>query len=575
MAGSTQISSVVASLIIAADPAKGAEERSKSDLWIFREGRREVSGRAMVRNLANRLASKNSLLDCLIEAGELEAALADMNAPGAAAAAALTDALALSVCTGDQADQGVVEQLAGRISVPETISISPPEGFSYYALHPSDYARVVDRIASSSGTFAVIGVRSIGTTLSAVTTAALSGNGRPAQRTTVRPTGHPYARIVQFSTEQERWIEQQLSRSADFLVVDEGPGRSGSTFLSVAEALMRMKVPPESITAIGSREFDPETLCAQDAAKRWRRVRYLSTAPSVSSRFQNFAYIGGGDWRMHSFDDEADWPESWTQMERLKFLSPDGARFFKFEGMGPLGREVRERAFSLAEAGFSPAVVDAGDGFLSYQIIEGRNLRKRDVSPSVLERIARYCSFRVSNFSYSPPFSSQLASMLEFNVQQEFGSELRLDLGLLGSTNPVLADGRMQPFEWIASPQGELLKTDAISHGDNHFFPGPCDIAWDLAGAIVEWDLPFEAAEFLLRRFKQLSGLDVAEKLGAYMLAYCVFRLGFCKMAESTVLGSREESRLETAYCWYRSKAEKLLEAVTVPGRFFAVRVAT
>jgi hypothetical protein len=575
MAGSTQISSVVASPITAADPRKRADERAKSDLWIFREGRREVSGRAMMRDLEKRLASQTSLLDSLIEAGELEAALADLNAPGTSAAAALTDAVALRLFAGGQVDPAKLGILAGRIEVPETISISPPEGFTYYALHPSDYARVVKRITPQSENFAVIGVRSIGTTLSAVTTAVLNVKEQRAERITVRPTGHPYARSVQFSAEQERWIVAQLARSADFLVVDEGPGRSGSTFLSVAEALRRMRVPPGRITAVGSREFDPESLCAEDAARRWHSLRFVSTAPLVSSRFQNFPYLGGGDWRMHSFDDQEDWPESWTQMERLKFLSPDRRQFFKFEGMGPLGSEVRERAFILAEAGFSPAVSDAGDGFLSYQAIEGRNFRKQDVNTSVLERIAQYCWFRVSNFSCAPPFNSELANMLKFNVQQEFGRELSLDPGLLASTSPVLVDGRMQPFEWIASPQGELLKTDAISHGDNHFFPGPCDITWDLAGVIVECDLSSQAAEFLLRRFKQLSGIDVAQKLDAYTLAYCVFRLGFCKMAASTVLGSQEESRLEIAYRWYRSQAAKLLDAATARGTFSRATVAT
>jgi hypothetical protein len=574
MAGSTQISSGAASVITAADPPKRAEERAKSDLWIFREGRRDVSGRSMVRGLTRRLASENSLLDSLIEAGELEAALADLNTPGERAAAALTDALALGLCAGDRVSQAKLEQLSGTIDVPETISISPPEGFTYYALHPSDYARVVDRIASRSGIFAVIGVRSIGTTLSAVTTAALNAKGHRAKRITVRPTGHPYARTVQFSAEQERWIVEQLSQSAEFLVVDEGPGRSGSTFLSVAEALMRTGVPQERITAVGSREFDPESLCAEDAARRWHCVRFVSTAPSGSSRFQNFPYLGGGDWRIHFFKSEEDWPESWTQMERLKFLSPDRRQFFKFEGMGPLGSEVCERAFSLAEQGFSPAVADAGDGFLCYQTLKGRNLRKQDVSSSVLEQIARYCSFRVSNFSCASPSNSELGNMLEFNVQQEFGQKLRLDPAQLGSTNPVLVDGRMQPFEWIASSQGELLKTDAISHGDNHFFPGPCDIAWDLAGTMVEWDLSSEATEFLLRRFKQLSGMDVVQELDAYVLAYCMFRLGFCKMAASTVLGSREELRLETAYRWYRCKAGKMLDTAISAGNFSRTKVA-
>jgi hypothetical protein len=91
-----------------------------------------------------------------------------------------------------------------------------------------------------------------------------------------------------------------------------------------------------------------------------------------------------------------------------------------------------------------------------------------------------------------------------------------------------------------------------------------------LAGAIVEWDLSFEAAEFLVRRFKLLSGIEVAQKLDTYKLAYCVFRLGFCKMAMSTVLGSREESRLEAAYRWYRSRAGKLLERQLPAGIFLA-----
>jgi hypothetical protein len=562
MASSIQSSSSTQQVIPSAQP-KPAEERAKSDLWIFREGRRQVSGPAMVRDLIKRLASNASLLDSLIQAGELEAALADLETPAAFAAAALTDALAARLIAGDAHGSLDPQQLAREIEAPETISISPPEGFTYYALHPLDFARVTERIPDRSATSAVIGIRSIGTTLSAVTTAALKAHGRTATRITVRPVGHPYARTTEFSPEQERWIAEQLSQSAQFLVVDEGPGRSGSTFLSVAEALGRLGVPRERITIVGSREFDVEGLCAENARGRWRGLHYLSTVPGVSTRFVNFPYLGGGDWRMHFLDEEHEWPESWTQMERLKFLSPDRRQFFKFEGMGPIGSEVRERAFALAAAGFSPAVADAGDGFLSYQTINGRRLQKQNVSSALLERIARYCSFRVSQFACPPGNDSELRHMLEFNVQQEFGRELKMRPGQLTSENPLLVDGRMQPYEWIAPTSGESLKTDAISHGDNHFFPGPCDIAWDLAGTVVEWDLGAEATQFLLRKFRQFSGIDVSRRIRDYMLAYCVFRLGFCKMAMSTASGSAEESRLDLAYVRYRARAERLLDLRT------------
>jgi hypothetical protein len=562
MAGSTQISSGAPPSIVVTDPPKTADERAKSDLWIFREGRIEVSGPAKVRDLTRRLASPSSVLDSLIEAGELEAALADLNAHGAAAAASLTDALAIKLCTGEYAAGIQPEDLAARIQAPDIVSISPPEGFTYYALHPLDYAKVVERIATQSSRFAVIGIRSIGTTLSAVTTAALNGQGCAATRITVRPTGHPYSRNTQFSAAQEHWIKEQLARSAHFLVVDEGPGRSGSTFLSVAEALGRANVPQDHITLVGSRQFDPITLCAQNAVERWGKVHFISTIPSVSTRFCDCAYLGGGEWRMLRFNTEDSWPESWTQMERLKFLSPEGRQFFKFEGMGPQGAKVRVRAFALAANGFSPAVSDAGDGFLAYANVEGKTVGRQDVSASMLERIARYCTFRVSEFTLASPCNSELERMLEFNVQQEFGRELKLIPGQLTSANPVLADGRMQPFEWIASNQSEFMKTDAISHGDNHFFPGPCDIAWDLAGTIVEWNLDREATEFVLRKFQQFSGVAISDNLNVYILAYCVFRLGFCKMAASTVLEDTEESRLNFAYHWYRAKAAQLLDSI-------------
>lgn len=564
MVSSTQISSNTQPIAPTAARAKRADDRAKSDLWIFREGRREVSGPAMVRDIARRLASANSLLDSLIQAGELESALADLNAPGAPAAARLTEALAVRLCTGD-ADEGVdPNQLAGKIEAPETISISPPEGFTYYALHPLDFARAVERIPDHPSKCAVIGVRSIGTTLSAVTTAALNARGRAATRITVRPSGHPYARSAEFSPEQERWIAEQLLQSAQFLVVDEGPGRSGSTFLSVVEALGKLGITRDRITIVGSREFDPQGLCAEDAAQRWQELHYVCATPSVSSRFLNFPYIGGGDWRTYFCGAEQEWPESWTQMERLKFLSPDRRQFLKFEGMGPRGREVRERAILLASEGFSPAVCDAGDGFLSYTAAEGRHLRKQDVSPSLLEQIARYCSFRASEFTCTAIHNSELGHMLEFNVQQEFGRDLKLESGQLTTATPLLADGRMQPYEWIESREGKLLKSDAISHGDNHFFPGPCDIAWDLAGTAVEWDLDAEATEFLRGKFRQFSGVPISQQFEDYMLAYCVFRLGFCKMAISTVAGSREECRLESAYRSYRAKAQQLLASRAV-----------
>ena len=104
-----------------------------------------------------------------------------------------------------------------------------------------------------------------------------------------------------------------------------------------------------------------------------------------------------------------------------------------------------------------------------------------------------------------------------------------------------------------------MFKTDAADHSDDHFFPGPTDIAWDLAGAIVEWDLPRQAADYLLERYRRASGDDPESRMPGYLLAYTVFRMGYCKMAAAAVGISEEEQRLLRDYLWYRNKAGVLL----------------
>jgi hypothetical protein len=537
------------------------------DLWIFREGKRSVSARAIVADLRSRLrnaaASSGTVIDALIEAGELEAALEDAGCQSAASASRVTSAIASVVCGNSRDALAMAADTLGSLEVPARVHISPPEGFTYYALHPTDFVGVLGKVAREPRPCAVVGIRSIGTTLSAVVLAALLEEGRPATRITVRPTGHPYSRRTEFSALQLAWVEQNFG--GQFLIVDEGPGRSGSTFLSVAEALLDAGVARENITLIGSRAPDVNSLCADDAVRRWREFRFVSTTPSVNQRFERYTYVGSGDWRKFLLPAEQTWPESWTQMERLKFVSPDWNHLYKFEGMGPAGVEARTRAFQLAGAGFGPSVCEGDDGFLSYSLVKGRGMQPEDADGGVLDRIAKYCAFRYSEFSSAAPSGTpQLRQMVEFNIMQEFGVMLSLHEDDFCDDRAVVTDGSMRPYEWIATRSGPIIKVDGVDHGDNHFFPGPCDIAWDLAGASVEWKLSRAAIEYMLDRFRTESGVDVSSKFDLYRLAYLVFRLGFCKMGTSTVKGSPEEIRLRTAYENYRAHAHRLLEVATL-----------
>ncbi len=534
--------------------------------WIFREGRKEVNGRLFLQEVLRALddvlrkATNDNLIAALLLAGQLESALADENLFATPLAQATTDFVA-ALLVGDKPSGGnVLRSKLDAIKIPTKLTISPPEGFAYYALHPSDFVRTADEVNVGDASISVLGIRSIGTTLSAVVAAALRQKGSRVERITVRPTGHPYSRLIDFSPQQSHWIQNRLSEDSHFLVVDEGPGRSGSSFLSVAEALTRAGVSERSVTLIGSRAVNPADLCADNAVSRWSRFRFLCPATQTYDRFKHDFYAGGGEWRRF-FQLDSAWPPCWPQMERLKFLSADRRHLFKFEGFGSFGRTVLERAQLLAHSGFSPAAHNAGDGMIRYAVEEGPPCAARQVSTALLQRIAEYCAFRSREFAFGRTSISQLEDMARFNLQKEFGADVEFPPGSLMTANPVLVDGRMQPHEWIRRRDSNFVKVDGTSHGDDHFFPGPADIAWDLAGAIVEWDLDESASQFLLGHFQRLTGDDARRRIDAFLLAYTVFRLGYCGMALTTVTGTPEEQRLARACEKYRFLASDLLRS--------------
>jgi hypothetical protein len=539
------------------------------NMWVFREGRSTVSGRSLQQQLRASVlqvfhgSSMDTRVDALLRAGEVECTLLDAASPYSPHAGAVTDATAaaLAELPGWPALLAKAASLLGEIALPESVIISPPEGFAYYALHPLDLAALAGRVAPASAPVAVVGIRSIGVTLSAVVMAALIGRGTRAERTTVRPVGHPYDRRTTLSPEQLRWVARQRAASAQFLVVDEGPGISGSSFISVGEALLEAGVARECILFLGSRDPDPEKLTARDGAVRWRSFHAVSVPPTEHVPEDRGEYLGGGEWRRRSYDQECEWPASWVQMERLKFLSRDRRRIFKFHGLGRFGDAVAERARLLGETGFGPRMLSHAGGFSEFELAAGRPMHATLISAAVLERVADYCVLRALEFGARRRQAPQLEEMARFNIGEEFGYQPDGWLAPLNSDRLVIADGRMQPHEWLLTPAGTLLKTDNATHGDDHFFPGPVDIAWDLAGAVVEWGMSAEAARYMLARYRLRSGDDARGRMDAYLLAYSVFRMGYCAMAAFALRGWDEEPRLRHAALHYRRLAEAQLKS--------------
>lgn len=539
-----------------------AQDEAAWDLFVFRKARENLCAEQLRRQLLTCLRpalarnDRNALLNCLVRAGELECALADLGSPHIARVAQAVDALAAITVQPDSC--GPACDILGAFAslhLPPTVFLSHPEGFSYYGLHPLDFWDLAQQIRLESPSSAVIGIRSIGTTLSSIVCRALQGRGQHAERITVRPAGPPYQRQLEFTPPQLKWVRDHLLRGSEFLVVDEGPGFSGSSFAAVGRALRQAGVPNSQILLMGSRSPESTERCSHFDPE-WSTFRSCSVVQGTRLPAAAKIYCAGGYWRQNRFVDQRNWPACWTQLERTKYSSAEGRSLFKFEGFGRYGAAVCRRAEDLCRAGLAPPVLSYENGFVEYETVPGRPMCPSDCSPAVLKRLAEYCAFRAATQTASAPGPVSLEAMLHHNLRVEFGVEnLQLELPL---EKLVIADGRMMPHEWLASGE-RLVKTDGASHGDDHLFPGATDIAWDLAGVIAEWNLQRGQQEFFLGEYQRRSGDKAANRLSAYLLAYSVFRMAFWRMGGAAMAACDESPRLLREYGRHRNRVASLL----------------
>src|SRR5260370_3027419 len=531
------------------------------NLLVFRDDRRRVSGlqlkSALIRQIQNlrRASSADQLINALLRAGELECGVSDAALTSVRASAVLTEHLANALINPESALDAGAMQAAIDAAVPGEIAMSSPEGFAYYALHPLAFGDVVEQLPLRSRSVGVIAMSSIGTTLRAVATAAARAGGLCADRITVRPHGHPYNRYTDLSTEQLHFVRKSTAVNAEFLIVDEGPGLSGSSFLSVAEALSLAGVKDDRITLVCGHQPDFASLRADGGSQRAHRCRWAAVPLEARKPEEAEQFVGAGLWRGQLLSDAGAWPASWISSERLKYLTSNHSHrlLLKFIGLGHYGEKVFEREEQIAGAGFGLVPRRQAHGFASYDWIPGRPMSCADVNDGltedVLRRLAAYCAFRAETFPVELTGLEAQRQMADHNAQQ-----MALDVPIrLQLERPVIADGRMQPHEWLCTSDGHLVKTDCGSHGDDHFFPGATDIAWDLAGAIVEWRMDDAQARFFLETYRRASGDDPSKRIKDFVTAYTIFRRAYCLMAANALQGTDEQARLERAAAYYQA----------------------
>jgi hypothetical protein len=535
-------------------------------LFVFRKSRDVQSTGSLLRELCTEIerltGSADSLVDVLVRAGEIETGLADAASPAGPLMAAVVDRIARALYE-ENFDRPLLLQslreVAGENGLPVHIQCSHPEGFSYYGLHPMDFGDLALRLHRDLGpNVAVVGVRSVGSPLGAIVAASLRSCGKSVDRITVRPHGEPYQRTASFDGMQSQWISSKLQQQADFVIVDEGPGFSGSTFLSVAKALVGAGVPHARIFLMGSRPFSQRG--GMDDGESWSGFRTYTIDYSRHSPAGAGRNLSEGAWRELLYTSSRQWPACWVEQERIKHLSKDGRFFFKFEGFGRYGDRSRQQQVALAEARFCLPPLGFDNGFGRYEFICGRPLTHKDLGPAILSQMAAYCTFRVKHFTAPNPNPPQLLEMMRINLNVEFGlDEQPFELPL---ERPVYADCRLLPHEWLLTSDGCILKTDAVGHSEGHQLPGPADIAWDLAGVILEWKLSTTEAEFFLERYRRLSGDNGARRARQYLLPYSILRMAQCRMGAASMKDRDQAKHLYSSYKYYMRRVKEYLGAL-------------
>jgi hypothetical protein len=547
-----------------------------------------------IESMSAGIVRHSRLVGALIDVGQLLQGVADADfrefgadrrTPGTDALTIYVCGLAEAVCRSWDSGFAAVGQLPGLLrfgELPTKIELRTPEGFAFYGVYPEAYIEAARRLRLAAPA-RVIGIRSIGTTLAAVVAAAL--NTSPP--VTLRPHGEPFAREITIAPELEREL---LEGDAHYLIVDEGPGQSGSSFGAVADWLEAQGVPLERIALLPSHSRAPGPQASGAHRVRWKKMqrvpadfadelpdllrKWVTSAASLETPLTD---VSAGEWRPRVYSREEEWSAAMPAWERRKFLANahDGRLLLKFAGLGRIGERKLRMARALHSAGLTPEPLGLVHGFLVERWCDARVIGDGE---KPLAEIARYIATRVRLFPAAADRGATLDQLFEMsrrNVSLAFGDSAagslerwarQLDV-LSRRVGRVRTDNKLDRHEWLRLSDGRLLKTDALDHHAGHDLIGCQDMAWDVAGAIIEFSLDARETDALIGATERYSGRNVdRELLEFYRVAYLAFRLGQASFAaQNCASDAAETARLKAAADRY---------AADLQAFFFNVEVA-
>lgn len=517
-------------------------------MLVYGDRSKTIRPSAVLREIVDGLERAPDV-QALIWAGQLAQALADteFEAFGFDDLTELQDAaMALVVAAarrlyagGSLAEVAAARDWLAAQPLPAQLTCRVPEGYAFYAVYPEAYALAATELAWERPPL-VIGLRSIGTSLAGVVAAATGGSAM-----SLRPHGHPFDRRI---TASERLRARVRAHAGPFAIVDEGPGLSGSSFAAAAAFLEEQGASADKVVWMPSHAGDPGGAGEARHRTRWssarRQVRTLDDLlerkslemrfGDLTGRVQKVEDISGGAWR-RAWPGKG--PPATPILERRKFrIRADRGEFVaRFAGIGEEAEAKWERFNALHAAGFAVEPMALRDGLLLERWCEGRPFDIQRDRERLLRWLAGYLAFRARAFPAPDDAGAAAPALKEmalYNASQlgqaeaaERLEQMLSEEALAGLRDrPVYVDGRLHAWEWRLVSTG-FCKLDAVDHAAAHDLVGAQDIAWDVAGAQVEFGLSPEEAAWL-------AAAAGANEKAARLLApcYAAFQGGLFKL---------------------------------------------
>lgn len=477
-----------------------------------------------------------------------------------------------------------------KVRLPEIVPFGVSEGFAFYGLFPETYLETAKKFARQcyKRPLTIIGLRTIGTTLSAIVSATLTMLGYDNTSFTVRPRGEPFDRKIRVSKELELFVNSRAG--GGFIITDEGPGLSGSSFGGTAQFLSELGVHDKNIFFFPGWEPDSSVMNSPGARDHWERhPKMLTSFESVwidSGKMHRWLNtdslidLSAGMWRERLLMNSSEIPPVHPHHERRKYLvvkdplRNNPSTLIKFSGLGRYGEMTFRRAEILQVSGMSLPVKNYENGFIEYEFVEGKHRWMKEITTSFLYSAAKYLAFLKNTFPVGDVVSPDaMREMVKINISESIGDAFLDKLNVFHQytndiypENGTAVDGRMQLHKFLQY-DNRIIKIDNTDHHQDQFFPGCQDIAWDIAGGIIEWDLNHDNENRFINVYIKESGdISVRKRVYPNKIAYCALRVGMSKLFAESLKGTYDGILFKKKFDYYKSYLLKILSEMNTNG---------